>query len=41
VPFEAHDCVSIDISAWRQGPFDGDPLNLRRARLMQGFAAMI
>lgn len=29
-PFEGNDCVSIDISAWRQGPYDGDPLNLRQ-----------
>ena len=35
VPFEAHDCVSIDISAWRQGPFDDDPLNLRQKRFAQ------
>jgi len=35
VPFEAHDCVSIDISAWRQGPYDGDPLNLHKAKLTQ------
>jgi len=35
VPFEAHDCVSIDISAWRQGPYDGDPLNLHRTKLTQ------
>jgi hypothetical protein len=35
VPFEAHDCVSIDISAWRQGPYDADPLNLHYAKLAQ------
>ena len=35
VPFEAHDCVSIDISAWRQGPYDGDPLKLHHAKLAQ------
>lgn len=26
VPFEAHDCVALDVSAWRQGPYDGAPL---------------
>lgn len=35
LPFEAHDCVSIDISAWRQGPYDADPLNLHQAKLAQ------
>jgi hypothetical protein len=30
LPFEAHDCVSMDISAWREGPYDGDPLNLQK-----------
>jgi hypothetical protein len=35
VPFEAQDCVSIDISAWRQGHYDGDPLNLHRAKPTQ------
>ncbi|HWG21321.1 MAG TPA: hypothetical protein VG225_12395 [Terracidiphilus sp.] len=35
VPFEAHDCVSMDISAWRQGHYDGDPLNLHQAKLAQ------
>ena len=35
VPFGAHDCVSIDISAWRQGPYDSDPLNLHQAKLAQ------
>jgi hypothetical protein len=33
VPFAARDCVSIDISAWRQGPYDGDPLDLHRTKL--------
>jgi hypothetical protein len=33
LPFDAHDCVSIDISAWRQGPYDGDPLNLQKTEL--------
>jgi len=27
VPFEGYDCISLDVSAWRQGPYDGDPLN--------------
>jgi hypothetical protein len=35
LPFEGEDCVSIDISAWRQGPYDGDPLNLHQAKLAQ------
>jgi hypothetical protein len=35
LPFEGDDCVSIDISAWRQGPYDGDPLNLHLAKLAQ------
>lgn len=35
VPLEAPDCVSIDVSAWRQGPYDGDPLNLRQAKPAQ------
>ncbi len=33
VPFEGQDCISIDVSAWRQGPFDSDPLGLRRQKL--------
>jgi hypothetical protein len=33
VPFEGHDCVSMDVSAWRQGGYDGDPLNLRQAKM--------
>jgi hypothetical protein len=33
LPFEGQDCISIDISAWRQGPYDGDPLNLHQAKL--------
>ena len=40
VPLEAHDCVSIDISAWRQGSYDGDPLNLRQAKLQQASESM-
>jgi hypothetical protein len=39
VPFGGHDCVSIDISAWRQGPYDGDPLNLHQAGLAWANAA--
>jgi hypothetical protein len=35
VPFEAQDCILIDISAWRQGPYDGDPLNLHRGKPTQ------
>lgn len=31
VPFGGEDCVALDISAWRQGAYDGDPLNLREA----------
>lgn len=33
VPFGGQDCVSIDISAWRQGSYDGDPLNSHQANL--------
>jgi hypothetical protein len=33
VPFGGQDCVSIDISAWRQGRYDGDPLNSHQAEL--------
>ncbi len=33
VPFGGQDCVSIDISAWRQGRYDGDPLNSHQADL--------
>jgi hypothetical protein len=39
LPFEAHDCVSMDISAWRQGSYDGDPLNLQKTELAQSTAA--
>ncbi|WP_157468057.1 hypothetical protein [Edaphobacter aggregans] len=35
VPLEAPDCVSIDVSAWRKGHYDGDPLNLHQAKLAQ------
>lgn len=35
VPFDAHDCVSIDISAWRQGAYDDDPLDTHQAKLAQ------
>lgn len=33
VPFGGRDCVSIDVSAWRQGSFDGDLLNSHQADL--------
>jgi hypothetical protein len=33
VPFEGHDCVSFDISAWRQGAFDGKPLSKSQIEL--------
>jgi hypothetical protein len=33
VPFEGRDCVSIDISAWREGPYDGNPFNSRQPEL--------
>ncbi len=35
LPFEGGDCVAIDISAWRRGAYDGDPLNLRQQKLVQ------
>jgi hypothetical protein len=35
VPFDAHDCVSIDISAWRKGAYDSDPLNKHQTKLGQ------
>ena len=35
VPFEGHDCVSLDISAWRQGAFDGKPLSKPQIELTQ------
>jgi hypothetical protein len=33
VPFDGHVCTSVDISAWRQDPFDGDPKNFQWAKL--------
>src|SRR5207302_1818078 len=27
LPFEAGTCASVDVSAWREGIYDGDPLN--------------
>jgi len=33
LPFAAQDCATTDVSAWRLGTFDGDPLNLRWARV--------
>jgi len=40
VPFGGQDCVSIDISAWRRGSYDGDPLNLHQAKLAQASESM-
>ena len=31
LPFNGQNCATIDVSAWRQGGFDHDPLNLRWA----------
>jgi hypothetical protein len=33
LPFGALDCATIDVSAWRQGSFDHDPLNVRWAKV--------
>jgi hypothetical protein len=33
LPFEAHDCVALDVSAWRQGPYDGAPLTLGKTEI--------
>ena len=29
LPFDARDCGTLDISTWRQGTFDNDPMNAR------------
>jgi hypothetical protein len=31
--FGGDDCVAIDVSAWRRGAYDGDPLNLHSAKV--------
>ena len=28
LPFEAASCALVNVSAWRDGPFDADPLNI-------------
>jgi len=33
LPFGAQDCATIDVSAWRQGGFDHDPLNEQWAKI--------
>lgn len=35
LPFAGLDCATIDLSTWRQAPFDDDPLNKRWAKLRQ------
>jgi hypothetical protein len=40
VPFGGQDCVSIDISAWRKGPYDGDPLNSHQVELAKASGSM-
>jgi hypothetical protein len=36
LPFETYTCESVDVSAWREGAYDSDPLNLVYDKREQG-----
>jgi hypothetical protein len=38
LPFAGDDCVALDVSAWRRGAYDGDPLNLHWAKVAPAVA---